>query len=193
MVGGLVTSFFLELTIYPAVFAVWKRVEMEGWSALIRRPDRAPSVRPRLSPVWRGAGFASFMVLALTLGLVWAQGGGAGDLSSAPVVFDQAGNGLEVTLRHPDGAFQSGTNRFGIRVVDAATGEPLAATAAGVQLFMPAMGAMQAMTATAEMTPAGSGEWPGQVSVPMTGEWRVTVKVEGPDGPREVTVPTVAR
>jgi Cu(I)/Ag(I) efflux system membrane protein CusA/SilA len=24
MVGGLVTSFFLELTVYPAVFAIWK-------------------------------------------------------------------------------------------------------------------------------------------------------------------------
>jgi Cu(I)/Ag(I) efflux system membrane protein CusA/SilA len=25
MIGGLVTSFFLELTVYPAIFAVWKR------------------------------------------------------------------------------------------------------------------------------------------------------------------------
>jgi len=24
MVGGLVTSFFLELTVYPAIFAIWK-------------------------------------------------------------------------------------------------------------------------------------------------------------------------
>jgi Cu(I)/Ag(I) efflux system membrane protein CusA/SilA len=24
MVGGLVTSFLLELTVYPAIFAVWK-------------------------------------------------------------------------------------------------------------------------------------------------------------------------
>jgi Cu(I)/Ag(I) efflux system membrane protein CusA/SilA len=25
MVGGLVTSFLLELTVYPAIFAIWKR------------------------------------------------------------------------------------------------------------------------------------------------------------------------
>jgi Cu(I)/Ag(I) efflux system membrane protein CusA/SilA len=25
MVGGLVTSFLLELTVYPALFAIWKR------------------------------------------------------------------------------------------------------------------------------------------------------------------------
>ena len=28
MVGGLVTSFFLELTVYPAIFAVWKGREL---------------------------------------------------------------------------------------------------------------------------------------------------------------------
>ncbi len=28
MVGGLVTSFALELTIYPAIFAIWKKREL---------------------------------------------------------------------------------------------------------------------------------------------------------------------
>jgi Cu(I)/Ag(I) efflux system membrane protein CusA/SilA len=27
MVGGLITSFLLELTVYPAIFAIWKRNE----------------------------------------------------------------------------------------------------------------------------------------------------------------------
>jgi Cu(I)/Ag(I) efflux system membrane protein CusA/SilA len=35
MVGGLVTSFLLELTVYPAIFALWKGAEL-------RRRDRAP-------------------------------------------------------------------------------------------------------------------------------------------------------
>jgi Cu(I)/Ag(I) efflux system membrane protein CusA/SilA len=30
LVGGLVTSFLLELTIYPAIFAVWKRRALPG-------------------------------------------------------------------------------------------------------------------------------------------------------------------
>jgi copper/silver efflux system protein len=29
MVGGLVTSFLLELTVYPAIFAIWKRRSLE--------------------------------------------------------------------------------------------------------------------------------------------------------------------
>jgi Cu(I)/Ag(I) efflux system membrane protein CusA/SilA len=194
MVGGLVTSFFLELTIYPAVYAVWKRVEMEGWPALVRRADRGEVDGARLSPAWRGAGIASFLVLAATLGLVWVQGGSAGsDVMSARIVAEESQNGISLTVRHPDGAFRSGANRFGVRIADAETGTPLDATRAAVGLFMPAMGAMPPMAATADMTPAGSGEWTGEVSIPMIGEWRVTVEVDGPDGSREVTFSTVAR
>jgi Cu/Ag efflux pump CusA len=40
MVGGLVTSFLLELTVYPAIFAIWKGVEPRG--------------RPAGSLKWRG-------------------------------------------------------------------------------------------------------------------------------------------
>jgi Cu/Ag efflux pump CusA len=35
MVGGLVTSFVLELTVYPAIYAVWRRAELEGVKAIL--------------------------------------------------------------------------------------------------------------------------------------------------------------
>jgi Cu(I)/Ag(I) efflux system membrane protein CusA/SilA len=35
MIGGLVTSFLLELTVYPAIFALWK-------SRSLRRPSSPP-------------------------------------------------------------------------------------------------------------------------------------------------------
>ncbi|MEW6734461.1 MAG: efflux RND transporter permease subunit [Acidobacteriota bacterium] len=39
IVGGLITSFLLELTIYPAIYAIWKHAEMAGWrKALFSRP-----------------------------------------------------------------------------------------------------------------------------------------------------------
>lgn len=41
MVGGLVTSFFLELTVYPAIFAIWK-----GRSLPTRIPDNAAEAAP---------------------------------------------------------------------------------------------------------------------------------------------------
>ena len=38
MVGGLVTSFFLELTVYPALFAIWKRASLR-WARRDGDPD----------------------------------------------------------------------------------------------------------------------------------------------------------
>jgi len=35
MVGGLVTSFLLELTVYPAIFALWKRREIPEAPAVL--------------------------------------------------------------------------------------------------------------------------------------------------------------
>ena len=40
MVGGLVTSFFLELTVYPALFAIWKRASLR-WARRGGDPDTA--------------------------------------------------------------------------------------------------------------------------------------------------------
>ena len=37
MVGGLITSFLLELTVYPAVFAIWKK--KHGVDASVRATD----------------------------------------------------------------------------------------------------------------------------------------------------------
>ncbi len=39
MVGGLVTSFLLELTVYPAIFALWKRRESPGTPAALATPS----------------------------------------------------------------------------------------------------------------------------------------------------------
>jgi Cu/Ag efflux pump CusA len=38
MVGGLVTSFALELLIYPALFAIWKRRSATGGASVVIRP-----------------------------------------------------------------------------------------------------------------------------------------------------------
>ena len=39
MVGGLVSSFFLELTVYPAIFAIWKRRSLPKASADLSNPE----------------------------------------------------------------------------------------------------------------------------------------------------------
>lgn len=197
MVGGLVTSFFLELTIYPAIFALWRRVGMEGWSAMFRsapRPDANAGGVEALSWAWKVVAFVSVLVLSGTLGLAWIGGRpGSGGSMGGEVVYREAGGGLEVTLRHPAGAFRAGANQFGIELRNLQTGEPLSASGVELDLFMPAMGPMQAMSATADFDPVGAGQWSGRIEVPMAGEWQVTVDVQGPDGKSELRFPMVAR
>jgi Cu(I)/Ag(I) efflux system membrane protein CusA/SilA len=42
MVGGLVSSFLLELTVYPAIFAIWKQRELRGHAQPIETAEPAP-------------------------------------------------------------------------------------------------------------------------------------------------------
>ena len=63
MVGGLTTSFILGLTIYPAVFFVWKRYEMEGlpatlgdWIPFANQPPRSAGEIDGIDPNHARAG-----------------------------------------------------------------------------------------------------------------------------------------
>lgn len=40
MVGGILTSFLMELVVYPAVYFIWKRKEMQGIPAVPMRSKR---------------------------------------------------------------------------------------------------------------------------------------------------------
>lgn len=40
MIGGLVSSFFLELTVYPAIFAIWKGTTKRAVSVEARIEDQ---------------------------------------------------------------------------------------------------------------------------------------------------------
>jgi Cu(I)/Ag(I) efflux system membrane protein CusA/SilA len=49
MVGGLVTSFLLELTVYPAIFALWKGRGLRREGALVA-PAHQPTITPPVLP-----------------------------------------------------------------------------------------------------------------------------------------------
>ena len=43
MIGGLVTSFLLELTVYPAIFAIWKGRGLPNGTPSLPPPEEAPA------------------------------------------------------------------------------------------------------------------------------------------------------
>ena len=139
MVGGLVTSFFLGLTIYPAVFFVWKRFELEGPAI----PDEIPQPESE-----RRLGWWIALVLLLVLPLLWwLWSGGPSLIGVEPyqVVAQQQVGDIQIQVSAPEGRFTSGDNRFRLTFREA--GELSQVETVRIEFYMPAMATMPAMSA----------------------------------------------
>ena len=73
-----------------------------------------------------------------------------------------------------------GDNRLIVEVRDA-DGHPVS-TGIDAYAEMPAMGAMPAMRAPADLKPTGSGRYEGSMNLSMRGEWPLTVEIKVPSG-----------
>ena len=201
MVGGLVTSFLLELTIYPAIFLLWKGTEIEGWSSLIsgvnphrqedkEEVDRRPSERhSRRRWLWillgvLLAGLAAWAVLS------WSQR--PAPTPSMLPVFEQEVAGTQVRVFAPEGHFTAGQNRFRI-TFQTLQGEPVEIGNVRVEFYMPAMGAMPAMQARADVELLGSGTVWATGSLSMRGDWQLRLNLETPEGERTLRIPITAQ
>ncbi len=204
MVGGLITSFFLTLTIYPAIFAVWKRWEMEGGRAILsdmnpfrRRPEREGPVEAlpepgELQPLAADRRTAwTWIAASILVGLlagavsVWMPVARGGE-SMTPVAQQQVA-GIQLEVSTPEGNFTSGSNRFRISF-RTADGEPLEINNVQVEFFMPAMGTMPAMQEGAQIEPGDSGDMSGQVNLSMAGEWQMRIAFETAQGPQNARI-----
>lgn len=101
-------------------------------------------------------------------------GGQARSTASTP-----SGESLLIDLRTTPSPPRSGSNRLLVTVTDAA-GKPVTDLTIRVVFFMPAMPTMgmAAMRTEATLTPSGAGEFQGELQVPTSGTWQVTVTAE---------------
>ena len=192
MVGGLVTSFILELTIYPAIFLLWKGTEVEGWRSLIpalaprRKEQVEKQVPPERRSVLRLVGILLGVLLAGLLAWgVWNWFQGPAEVPSMEPVVRQDVAGTQVEILVPQGRFTSGRNSFRV-TFRTARGEPVEVQNVRIEFHMPAMAAMLAMHATADVDPEGPGALSAQVDLPMAGEWQVRLSLDTPDGPKNL-------
>lgn len=186
MVGGLVTSFILELTIYPAIFVVWKQAELQGVTAVLRDflPSRGKKAKTDKKPAsW----FWKVLLAALAVGAllwVWIRPPAPVGGEFTAVVSRQVGS-LQVEVAASSGVFRSGRNTFRLSLkgppdFDFSQAVPL------VRFSMPAMGAMPQMLATAALESAGAGVWLGDVELPMAGQWRLLIEVNTANGKQQM-------
>jgi len=90
----------------------------------------------------------------------------------------QAGD-LEIALDINPGTARVGDNKLMIEVRDA-TGQLVDDIDIEAYAQMPAMGTMQAMRASADLKPMGSGRYEGSMDLSMRGEWPLTVEITDP-------------
>ena len=192
MVGGLTTSFILGLTIYPAVFFVWKRYEMEGLAATLRdlipfsdRPARStgqidgiPARQSRVRWLWI---FLAVLLIFLLLWGFWSRRQSlivAGPLQ--PVALQEVG-GIHIEVSAPEGRFRPGQSRFHLTFRNPG-GDPVEIENVNVQFYMPAMATMPAMLIGAEITPIAPNAIEGILDLTMSGEWQMRITFDTPAG-----------
>ena len=89
--------------------------------------------------------------------------------------------GLEIGVTIEPETPRVGENRV-IVEVETPAGEPVTGIAFQAYAEMPAMGAMAAMRAPAEMREVAPGRYVGSFDIPMRGPWPLTLSFESPDG-----------
>ena len=96
--------------------------------------------------------------------------------------------GLTVTIASQSGALQSGRNALILTFTDP-SGKPVEVGTPSLQMQMPAMGSMPAMSHTATVSRTSNGQYAAPVEVSMAGRWEAVVTFEGPAGQTKATMP----
>lgn len=89
------------------------------------------------------------------------------------------GDDLRISLSSPDGKLKNGDQTIRLKFTDG-SGNPVEIKAASLNFNMPAMGSMAEMNDSAVLrTTQTPGEFTGEVSLQMAGEWIAQISYEG--------------
>lgn len=95
---------------------------------------------------------------------------------AAPAAGEKPREEFSVEIREPRQA-QVGKNTLRLLVKDA-SGKPLENAEVELSMFMPQMGGMPPMSASATLHTIGLGEYAGDIGIPIAGTWQTTVTLK---------------
>lgn len=127
------------------------------------------------------AAAAGAIVLAGVFWLLFSDRGSDAPVATASDMPRYRAGGLEVGVTTDPSTPRVGDNRLIVELRNA-DGEPVTGVSIDAYAEMPAMGAMPAMRAPAEMQEAAPGRYVGSVNLTMRGEWPLTLRFESPEG-----------
>jgi len=192
MIGGVITSAFLNLLIYPVIYIMWKKRELKE-----QEEEETPLVPPALVPsesVLRRMPRIIAMVL-IAAALIYAANFGWHKFTSrntAGTPFaTQTVNDLTITFSSPGGQLKNGDNDVLIEFRDS-SGSLIDVRNVKFELNMNMTG-MQ-MHEGANIQPTGApGRYRAKIKVGMAGDWAGKLSYDGPRGRGETTVTLSAK
>src|SRR5437660_114935 len=192
MIGGVITSAFLNLLIYPVIYIMWKKRGLKE-----QEEEETPWVPPALAPsesVLRRMPRIIAMVL-IAAALIYAANFGLHKFTSrntAGTPFaTQTINDLTITFSSPGGQLKNGDNDVLIEFRDS-SGNLVDVGNVKFELSMNMTG-MQ-MHEGANIEPAGApGRYRAKIKVGMAGDWAGKLSYDGPRGRGETTVTLSAK
>src|SRR5213080_3380804 len=192
MIGGVITSAFLNLLIYPVIYIMWKQRGLKE-----QEEEKTPLVPPALVPsesILRRMPRVMAMVL-IAAALIYAANFGWHKFTSrntAGTPFaTQTVNDLTITLSSPGGQLKNGDNDVLIEFRDS-SGSLIDVGNVKFELNMNMTG-MQ-MHEGANIQPAGApGRYRAKIKVGMAGDWAGKLSYDGPRGRGETTVTLSAK
>jgi len=186
MIGGVVTSAILELLIYPVIYVIWKRRDLQD-----RHEEETALVPPALLP-FEGVRRRTPRIIATVLtaaaliygaNFAW-QKFASRNMTGTPFA-TQTVNDLTVTLSSPAGQLKTGDNDALIEFRDSG-GNLIDVGNVKFELNMNMPG-MQ-MNQGATIQPAGApGRYRGKIKVGMAGDWTSKLAYQGPRGNGQTT------
>src|SRR5665213_2385740 len=205
MIGGVVTSGVLELLLYPVIYVFWRKRylpkatrDSSALTEFVTSNPNVTSIAPSTSEPakaqrsWK-AFFIALILLALVAGgyFAWQKfghGGSSGAAVSGQSFATQKVKDLTVTFVDSTGQLQNAMNDILIEFRDAASGELVDAGTVKFDLDMNMPGMVMHSGATIE--PTGTpGRYRAKVKPDMAGDWKATLRYDGPRGNGNVSFP----
>jgi hypothetical protein len=184
MIGGVVTSAVLELLLYPVIYVIWRRRDLQD-----RDEEEIALVPPRLVPseeVRRRMPqiIATILIAAALIygaNLAWHKFASR-NMTGTPVV-TQTVNDLTVKVISPGGRLRQGDNNVVIEFRDSG-GHPVDVGTVKFELNMnmPGMQMQGGGTAQSMGTP---GQYRAKAKADMAGDWNARISYDGPRGKGE--------
>ncbi|HXA14183.1 MAG TPA: CusA/CzcA family heavy metal efflux RND transporter [Opitutaceae bacterium] len=189
MIGGVITSAILELLLYPAIYAIWRRRHLpdpDGDDAFVAVPTVPTATANQSSRRWLT--WVTVLVLAVVAAggyHFWQHSQGSSSAMSASSLGEpfatRSENGLTINFYNSAGGLRFADNEVIIEFRDAASGEPIdvGTVKFDLDMNMPNM----VMHSGSSIEPAGGvGRYRAMIKPDMAGDWIAQLHYDGPHG-----------